>query len=246
MRGVGLLAMVAGWASTALAEPTAILNTLEWCPYTCEQQEDGGVTASIVRDAFRSMGYAVEFRFRPWQRTVREAQEQPDIAGFFPEYAEPLDGFTLSPVIGEGPVGLVVPAGLEVTDITPAGLAAMRIGIVSGYHNAAPLREAIAQGIADIDEASTDSINIRKVAARRIHAAEVDRNVFNWLMRQDPELQPIRGRVQFGPTLEVKTLHVAFNNRENGRKLAAVFAEGLKKVDVGAINARAFEQTARR
>lgn len=246
MRGLAFVVGAVGWASAAVAEPAVVLNTLDWCPYTCENQADGGVSASIVRDAFRVMGYAVEFRFRPWQRAVREAQEQTDAAGYFPEYAESVEGFILSSSIGKSPLGLIALTGTRIDDTTPEGLAKWRIGIVSGYRHATVLNEAIGRGIADVEDASRDTINVRKVAAGRIDAAEIDHNVFNWLMRNDTVLEPARGRLAFGPTLEIKTLHVAFNNRQNGRRLAAVFAEGLKRVNVGAADAWAFDRSAQR
>jgi polar amino acid transport system substrate-binding protein len=86
--------------------------------------------------------------------------------------------------------------------------------------------------------AMDDAANIRKVGVGRIDAAVIDTNVFNYLLKNDPSLAFVKSKVRMNPRLlEAKSLHVAFTNSDYGRKMAAVFAEGLKKVDVKTMQA---------
>lgn len=238
------IALLAGLlaAGSAKAEESVTLTTLEWCPYVCADAADGGFSSVVVREAFKSMGYALTYQVLPWQRAVATAKSGETAVGYYPEYPGEVEGFTLSDSIGDGPLGLIAPPGKTIADVSPAGLATMKLGVVNGYINAAPVAKAIADGLLKPEGAVDDATNIKKVAAGRIEAAEIDRYVFSHLMRTEKQLEPLKGKVEFVTTLENKTLHVAFNQTEKGKKMAAIFAEGLKKLDLKALQSRYFAQ----
>lgn len=219
-------------SATAVRADEVKLTTLEWPPYS-GSLADNGFSAVVVREAFKAMGHTVSIEVLPWQRAVKNARDEPDVAGYFPEYPAELDGFALSDPIGESPLGLIVPADKPVADISPAGLSRLKLGVVNGYVNAKPVAEALSTGALRVEGVVDDETNIKKVAAERIDAAEIDRYVFSYLMRSVPALAPLQDKVAFGPVLEAKTLHVAFSTKPEGRRWAAVFADGLKKIDVG-------------
>lgn len=237
-------ALTASLAAPALAQNRVALTTLDWCPYVCADASDGGFNTVIVREAFKAMGYEFSYEILPWQRAVALAKDSDTIAGYYPEYPAEIEGFTLSDSIGESPLGLIAAPGRVIDDTTPDGLGKLKLGVVNGYVNAAPITAAVTgkglkpEGVVD------DATNIRKVAAGRIDAAEIDRYVFRHLMRTDKQLEPLRGKVDYAVTLESKTLHIAFNNGAYGRKIAAVFAEGLKRIDVKSLQNRYFAQSA--
>lgn len=238
--GAALCALTLPQAASA-EDKTVRLSTLEWCPYVCADAADGGFNTVIVREAFKAMGYEVAIDFLPWQRAVAAAKDSDSVAGYYPEYPADLDGFTLSASIGDSPLGLIVPAGRTVADVSPQALAGLKFGVVNGYVNAAPVAAAIAAGLKP-EGVVDDATNIRKVAAQRIDAAEIDRYVFAHLLRTDKQLEAFRGKVDYAVTLETKTLHVAFNTAPYGRKMAEVFAEGLKRIDVQSLQSRYFAQ----
>lgn len=238
MRCLCLTFAIAMHVVPARADRIVTLNTLEWCPYTCSSQADGGFTAEIVREAFRHEGFELRLRFLPWLRAVREAETGGDAVGFFPEYPTERREFTFSPVIGEGPIGLIVPTGAKVPDLASAELGRYRIGVVNGYVNARPIADAIASGALKPHLISNDEAGIRMVALGRLDAAEIDRYVFAWAMRNQPEFRDLRSKVVFGATLETKTLHIAFARNARGAEAATAFAEGLKRVDVMAAQRR--------
>ncbi len=226
--------LLAGTASMQADELK--LTTLEWPPYS-GSMTGNGVSAEVIRAVLEPLGHTVVIESLPWQRAVMNAREVPGIAGYFPEYPAEIDGFTLSSSIGESPLGLIVPAGKDVGDTSPAALSKMKIGVVNGYVNAGPVTEAITQGL-KAEAVADDATNVKKVAAGRIDAAEIDRFVFDHLMATSADLKPLASRVAFGPVLETKSLHIAFNKGPEGQKWAAIFADAIKAADVAALQGK--------
>ena len=226
-------------AAPAGAQQPVKLTTLDWCPYTCVTAPDGGFSSVIVREAFKAMGYRAEIEFLPWQRAVATAKGSSEVAGYFPEYPAELDGFDLSSSIGTGPLGLIMRKGAPVPPPTADAIRTLKLGVVSGYVNAAPVAAAIAAGLKP-EGVADDNTNIRKLAAGRIDAAEIDQFVFGHLLKTDARLADVKNDVVFAQPLEEKTLHVAFNKTAYGKKLAAVFAEGLAKVDIKSLQQKYF------
>ncbi len=233
-----VLGMMAA-ATPALAQQSVKLTTLDWCPYTCVTAPDGGFSSVIVREAFKAMGYKVEIEFLPWQRAVAKAKDSAEIAGYFPEYSAEIPDFSLSSSIGTGPLGLIMRKGAPVPPATAEALRTLKLGVVSGYVNADPVEAAMAAGLKP-EGVSDDNTNIRKLAAGRIDAAEIDRHVFAHLLKTDARLLDVREQVVFALSLEDKTLHVAFNKSEYGKKISAIFAEGLSKVDIKGLQQKYF------
>lgn len=232
-----VLAGVVGFP--AMAQQTVKLTTLDWCPYTCVTAPDGGFSTVVVKEAFKAAGYTAEVEFLPWQRAVAKATDSSEVAGYFPEYPAEIDGFDLSPSIGTGPLGLIMRKGATPPAPTADAIKGLKLGVVTGYVNAAPVAAAITAGLKP-EGVSDDTTNIRKLAAGRIDAAEIDQFVFGHILKTDPKLADVRGDVVFALPLEDKTLHVAFNKTEYGKKLATVFAEGLAKIDTKGLQQKYF------
>jgi polar amino acid transport system substrate-binding protein len=245
MRRLCLVLVLLASTGLARAGEMVTLTTLEWCPYTCEALPDGGFSAVVVREAFRAVETEVRFRFLPWPRAIRAAQTDPTVAGVFPAYERELGGFSLSASIGEGPLGLIQPPAAAPPSPTPDGLGRLRIGVVNGYGTSRPLETAMAAGTLNPQMVLDDAAGVRMVALGRLDAAEIDRHVFAWLIRNREDLRSLAGRVVFGTTLEMKTLHVAFAGNPRGRVAEALFAEGLRRIDVPGLQRRYFEAAGR-
>lgn len=240
---LGLCLGFALLASPAVAQQTVKLSTLEWCPYVCPETADGGFNTVVVREAFKAAGYDLQYEVLPWQRAVAEAKDSATVAGYFPEYPGTVESFTLSPPIGEGPLMLIHGTDVTVPDTSMATLKALApLGVVSGYIQTAAIDAAIADGSLPSEGVATDQLLIKKVAAGRNKIGTMDRYVMAYLLRQE-EMAPFRGKVAFlDKPLEVKTLHVAFNNSEYGKKMATVFAEGLNKLDIANLQKQYFSK----
>lgn len=213
------------------------LSSLEWPPYTGEGLPEGGASIKVAKAAFAAMGYELEVEFYPFQRAVDMAK-QGQTAGYFPEYhsADIEKDFIFSSRMGDSPLGLIEPAGAGTTWASLNDLKAKTIGVVSGYVNTAEFDAMAASGALTTDQSPEDATLVRKVAAGRVDMAVIDRHVFDHLLANDPELSSAKAAVSFNPKLlEDKGLFICFTRTPEGEKLAAIFNEGLTKIDANAI-----------
>jgi len=231
------LAAAATLAATGTGRAeTFVLTTLEWCPYTCSALPGGGASTEVVRSALKAAGHDLEVEFLPWVRAVRAAGHAPRYGGYFPEYAGDVAGFTLSEVIGSGPLGVAEHKERPLAFHSVADLSAYRLGTVRGYLNTAELDAAIAAGRQPVEENVSDASNLLKLALRRIDGTVIDGRVMAYLLDHEPDLRPARPVLRFNPRLlENKTLHVAVAPSEAGRRLAAALKLGLGRIDANAV-----------
>lgn len=221
------------------------LTSLEWPPYSGEKVAEQGASVAVVRAAAAAMGYTLEVKFFPWSRAVAMAQdEKSGIHGYFPEYQseQVAKDFILSQPIGTGPLGFVEQTAAPVAWGSLADLKGKSIGTVRDYVNTDEFDAKTAKGELKADVAGDDLTNIKKVGAGRIPLAVIDKNVLNYMLKTDPGLASIKGKVQFNAKLlEDKALYIAFQRSAKGEQAAKVINEGLKKIDAKAIAAKFFQ-----
>jgi polar amino acid transport system substrate-binding protein len=211
------------------------LTSLEWPPYTGAPLADDGASAKVVREALAAVGMDLEVRFFPWQRAVQTAQQDANFIGYFPEYhAESIEGdFFFSDPIGTSPLGFIENVDKPVTWAALSDLKPYTIGVVSGYVNTAEFDAMMETGQLNTDPVTDDATNIRKVAAGRIDLAVMDRNVFLYLLRTDPELKALEGKLRFNDRLlENKKLYVCLRKSPDGEAALNKLNQGLAKIDV--------------
>lgn len=228
-----LLGMKSG---SAFAGNTVYLSSLEWPPYVGKHLPDNGTSAEIVRKAFAVMGYDLKVLFLPWKRTMRMAENDFQVVGYFPEYysQERAEKYIFSSSYGCSPVSLLERVKSPVDWATVDDLAGLRVGFVAGYVNTPELDTAVANGTIRPDYAPTDKSNIMKVVKGRIDCAVVDPLVFSYLAVTDPEVKKYSDTVQIEPrAFGVNELYVAFSKDDKGRFFSKILNEGLKKIGVG-------------
>ncbi|MDR3517971.1 MAG: transporter substrate-binding domain-containing protein [Azospirillaceae bacterium] len=218
------------------ADKTVRLTSLDWPPYTMEAAPHGA-TEAVARRAFAAMGYTLETDFLPWQRAMAEGKTDKKYVGYYPEYlSDALTDCLFSAPMGDSPLGLVERRDANLMGKTLDDLKTVVIGTVAGYVNDADFDARVRDGRLKVEEAADDITNLRKVAHGRIPAAVIDANVMSYLIAADADLSGRRDTLVFdGTSLENKTLHVCFRKDEDGRKMAEMFNEGLKKIDVKSI-----------
>lgn len=242
---VALLVLLPGFTWHAVAAERVVLATLEWPPYTGESLPDGGAASAVVREAFRAMGYELELRFYPWNRVLHEARENPEIAGYFPEYPENWrrERFLKSRSIGTSPLGLASRAEVVINWRSLDDLARYTLGTVAGYANTLEFDAMAARGRLTTDASNSDTLNLRKVLAGRVDAAVVDANVFDHLRKVDPVLRAARDELAFNDRLlGINELVVCFPDTEVGARMLRILDQGLPAVDQAAIYRRHFSQ----
>jgi len=227
---------LSGAASSALAQETVTVTTLEWPPYTSPELPFGGAVTEIVTQAFANAGLEADIVTLPWQRAIVMAREEHHIAGYFPGYhCRHMDGFVPSDPIGFGPLGLVENAEAPISweAIDELGEKQYVIGTVLGYANTDEFDEKAGTGWIKVVPAADDITNLRKLMRQRIDAAVIDRLVLSFLLATEPSLAEGRELLVFDERpLEEKTLFLCFNDDEEGRALRDTFNAGLSTIDV--------------
>lgn len=239
--------LLTGWIWLACAGgtwaevKTVTLASLDWPPYTGAKLAEQGASVAVAKAAFKAMGYELKVEFYPWSRAVQLAKTSPGHAGYFPEYYsdELKADFVLSEPMGNGPLGLAQRSDKPLSWNSVADLGAYKIGVVQDYINTTEFDARVAAKQQKVDVAPDDSRNLLKLGAGRIDFAVVDSNVFNYLLKTDATLKPFVGKLAMNPKLmEDKKLYICFKKGAEGERIARLFNEGLKKIDVAAIMAK--------
>lgn len=223
------------WTGPAIASGKVItFSTLVWPPYSGKTLIQGGASIHVVRTALAAVGYKLEIRFYPWQRTVHEAKYNPEIAGFFPEYysSEQAEQFLYSDPIGSSPVGFAEHSPGNRTWERLDDLKQYTIGVVDGYINYEPFDKMVDDGEIRTDGSVSDTTNLRKVLAGRVDMAVVDINTFRHILRNDEILSSHRDSLAINPRLLHRhELFVCFKKTSEGKRLRELLNKGLKAID---------------
>lgn len=220
------------------AEPSITLTSLDWAPYSGADLLEQGASSAVARAAFAAMGYHLNIAFYPWSRAVQLARTDDRVMGYMPEYYSPevAAHFILSHPIGSGPLALAQRRNHPIQWRAIGDLSAWRVGVVQGYVNDPAFDARVAAHLQPVDVAISDELNLKKLAAGRIDVAIVDPYVFDYLCAQHPELAR---QLEINPHMIAnKDLYIAFKRTAAGARWAAIFNQGLRKIDITAIMRR--------
>lgn len=103
---VAILMIFLGTAVSLAESKKVTLATLEWEPYIGANMSRNGLTAEIVVEAFKRVGYTVEINFYPWTEALEKGQSG-QVDGIFPAYhSKEREAFFLySKPFAESPLG---------------------------------------------------------------------------------------------------------------------------------------------
>lgn len=227
--------MLAALIGSVVAQNKVTLTSLDWPPYSGKSLADQGASIAVAKAAFKAMGYDLTVEFYPWERAVAMAKTDGRIAGYFPEYysADNAKDFTYSAPMGEGPLGFVERKDSPIAWTTLNDLKSITIGVVSGYVNTDEFDAKVAKKEIKVEAVVDDITNLKKLINKRIKLAVIDKNVMNYLLKNDPSVSANKNDLQFNSKpLENKKLYICFKNNAEGQKLAGIYNEGLKKINV--------------
>lgn len=232
--GSTLLALALFLAPASGYSENIALTSLEWPPYTGADLDGSGASARVLAEALQQVGLGLEVTFLPWQRAVKMAKHDDAYVGYFPEYhAESIEeDFFFSDPIGISFLGFIERRDNPVQWTALEDLKPYTLGVVSGYVNTAEFDAMMASGGLKTDGVIDDATNIRKVAAGRIDMAVMDKFVFLYLLKTDPDLHALADTLQFnGKLLEVKKLYVCLKRNPAGQAAMAKINTGLARID---------------
>ncbi|MFT6458335.1 substrate-binding periplasmic protein [Pseudophaeobacter arcticus] len=202
------------------------LTTLEWPPYV--NADSSGTSTDRVVEILNSIGIDATVQVFPWNRAVNLAAKDPAWLGVYPEYYSEADDADkggarclYSKSFGTSPVGFAQRVDAPITWSDHSDLTNYTIGVVSGYLNEARFDTMVANGEIQTQEVAADDANLKKVAAGRIDAAVIDREVMAHLLAGMPALAE---QLEFNTTLLAEHgLHICFKNSDAGRALRDQF-----------------------
>jgi ABC-type amino acid transport substrate-binding protein len=236
--------------TAAVAEQKQItLATLEWEPYISSKMPKYGLTAEIVGEAFKRMGYKVEIKFYPWSEALKLG-ETGKIDGIFPAYHSKSreEHFVFSEPFAESPLGFykksTAVAGPNISQLKRADknitfpedprvdqtavlkmMQQYKFGVVKGYVNTP---EFDAATFLKKTEAKSDEENIRNLINGQVDLIFIDRYVakniivkkFPWHLQDYEFMEPV---------LASKPLYVGFSKKTAGHQQKLKdFNRGLK------------------
>lgn len=216
------------------AQPVVKMTSLEWPPYTGATLPLGGIVGQRAKSAFALMGYKLEITYLPWRRAIRHVEQPGHYIGFLPEYASPSRAlqFHCSRPIMDTPLALLQNASfpplhwLKLTELKP-----YRIGVVSGYLNTPEFDELMLKKELQTEEATSDLLNLRKVAMGRLPFGVVDPWVLDYYLQQDPLLQRQRSNLYLPPhPLGTMQLVACFRLTPDGKRWRDLFNQGLERL----------------
>jgi len=216
------------------AAPVVEMTSLEWPPYAGEHLPGQGMVSQYVTAIFARMGYELKVSFLPWRRAVRAVEEPGRYMGFFPEYSSPVREaqFYCSQPMMYVPLAIVESSTFAHREWSSLKeLSAYRIGVVSGYLNTPEFDTLVINGVLHTEEAPSDQLNLRKVAAGRLPMAVVDPDVLDYYLKQDPELSKRRSAFHL-PAHIIGSLKLVacFKRTEEGKKWRDIFDQGLAQL----------------
>lgn len=223
---VALLLMVS-LPHSSFAGEKITLATLNWEPFFGESLQGEGVFSSIVRTAFHRAGYELEVQFTPWKRALETAKNG-GFSGLLGAYhnREREEYFFYTDPIMQSEEVFVEKRGSDISFAELDELKQYSIGTIRGF-SFSP--ELIRQGF-QIEEASTDLPNIRKLLAGRVNLIIIEKHRFRYLLNQYDEFGSLKNAFHIlTPSFHVYDLYCTISKlRSEGEKVISDFNEALQ------------------
>jgi len=210
---VGVLvvgALLGGATTTSAAAEVWRVATGELPPYATDARPDHGIALRIIREALRTQGVEVQYTFMPWGRSLEETRAGKwDATAHWGHKPEHEKSFLLSDNVLTEAWVVLYRAGLSLDWKEPEDLTPYAFGAIRTYTYTPEFHALFASGRIKVDWSPDDLSMLRKLAAGRIDAAILDRNVACYLIDthlSSAEARTIRAHPK--PITENFTTHV--------------------------------------
>lgn len=200
----------------------------EWEPYLSEVSPHYGVASHIVEEAFNQVGIRVHWGFFPWVRSYEQAKEGKDwqaSAVWWPT-EDANKHFLLSvPVVHTSNVFFHLKSR-PIKWNTFSDLSGLKIGITRGYDYGSDFNLAVKRGELDVQEVSSDEINLKKLLSGRIDLFPNDPDVGFAQIRNNYEFNQANQFAHHKKKFARRTLHLLISKKA---KRADYFMEAFNK-----------------
>lgn len=220
--------------TSASAAETIEITTGEYAPWTSESLKHGGFSTHVITEAFKLEGYEVNFTFYPWKRVYEAAKDGKRFhasSWWYTSEERALDFHYSAPLLVDSTVFFYMKDNPIPDWETLDDFKGRRIGATAGYTYTPEFWEAAKSKRLNIQEASSDELNFKKLLKGRIDMFPTSDLVGQKLLKEKfgPEEA---AKVAFHPqSLFAAPGHLLFSRQlENGEELVAIFNRGLEKL----------------
>lgn len=213
---------------------TIEITTGEFAPWTSESLKHGGFSNHVITEAFKLEGYAVNFTFYPWKR-VYEAARVGDrfqaSAWWYSSEERARDFHYSDPLLIDSMVFFHLKSNPVPDWKTLDDFKDRRIGATAGYTYTPEFWDAAKSGRLDIQEASSDELNFKKLLKGRIDMFATSDLVGQKLLKEKFETEEA-AKVTFQPRpLLSSPGHLLFSRKSAAsEELVVIFNRGLAKL----------------
>jgi len=226
---VGLLSLT---CFAAPKQKKVTIISMEIPPFMSPKLPDQGAGIYGLRHLFKKMGYDLDVRFVPIQRTRSVGMSDSKVHGFFPSFVDDdfVQGMTLSKIVYKTPWVIVERKDNPVRWKVPTDLLKYKGGNVGGYTLRSQVAEAFKNNPQALENAPGDLQNILMLANKRVDYIFIDENVFKFLLAVDPRAQAYADKLQVNPKIvALNEYGVAFKQNGASKKIMADFNKALNR-----------------
>lgn len=223
-----VLALLSGLAR---ATETVRLTNGDWAPYL-NREAPHGIIGMIIEEAFAESDIAVHWGFFPWARSYTLAKKGIwDGSAAWACTEERAPYFYFSDAIIPVKLAFFYRREDNFDWSKPEDLKGLKIGLSRDYYYGETINQAAADGIVDVEVATSDEINFRKLLAGRIDLFPIDvvvgrRLIARNFSEKDMEKLAVHPRVVY-----VAQLHLLLSNSVPGNaERMTRFNQGLATI----------------
>ena len=180
LKGLAIIVLLALPISAMAQEKpdTVRITNGEWPPYLGKDEPGYGIASRIVTRAFEKAGYAVDYGFFPWSRSLYLAREGHwDGAAVWLPSTERLEDFYISDPIIVTEYVFFHRRDMPFNWKMPADLSGYQIGLTQDYDYGEVIENAVDLELVRTETVSSDRLNFEKLIAGRIDLFPMDRIV---------------------------------------------------------------------
>jgi polar amino acid transport system substrate-binding protein len=234
MRSIVWGSLLLAFAQATISAETIRISTGEFSPWSSESLKHNGFTSHVIKEAFTLAGYEVEFTYYPWKRAFDSAKSGKKFHAtsyWYPSEERANNFYYSDPIQTDQTVFFYLKSNPLGDWNTLSDLEGKRIGATSGFTYTAEFWDAAKSKRLDIQEASSDELNFKKLLKGRVDIVPSDPLVGQKILRESFGADIAAGVVFSPKPLVAPTGHLLFSKQlADAADLVSAFNLGLAEL----------------